>query len=185
MSRDVPDETRITGKIEQQRGTTYITEQGSYLKRTPQSFSVYDQDPRGPHDSIHFDKKSDGSIKVTETKDGKRTDSSCYLTTACLRVLMDEFNDDCYELTTLRWFRDRYVATNDIAMYYEIAPLVVMGIEALPAEQQKTIYTQIYEHVVRACIQFIERGDYDSAYKRYKDSILMLQNQFALSRPGR
>lgn len=184
MDYDVPEETKIVEKIQEQRGTTYVTEQGTHIKETPKSFSVYSGDPKEEHDSIHFNRQDDGSFKVTEKKDGEKTESSCYLTTACLRYLMDEFDDNCYELTTLRWFRDTYVDADDITMYYEVAPLIVMGIETLSTEQQKAIYTHIYENVVKACVKFIEDGDYSSAYKRYKDSFLALQNQFSLSGNG-
>ena len=35
------------------------------------------------------------------------------------------FDDNCYELTTLRWFRDKFVTKSDIQYYYQIAPIIV------------------------------------------------------------
>lgn len=59
-------ETKIVKVINEQGGKTYITEAGSYIKRTRSSFSVYDSNPQGPHKSIHFDILPDGSLRINE-----------------------------------------------------------------------------------------------------------------------
>lgn len=42
-----------------------------------------------------------------------------------MKMYADSFDDNCYELTTLRWFRDTYVSKDDIDKYYNIAPRIV------------------------------------------------------------
>lgn len=175
----IAKETKIIEKIVEQRSTTYVTEEGSHIKRTPNSLSVYSSDPREPHDgSIHFNENDDGTFTVIEKSNGEKTQSSCYLTTACLKHHEEYFDDNCHELTVLRWFRDKFVKTSDISMYYKIAPLIVSEIDTLSIEQQDTVYNEIYNNVVVACVQFIEKGEYDLAYERYKNSILALQKRF-------
>ena len=46
---------------------------------------------------------------------------------------MNEFDDNCYYLDILRWFRDNYVSLEDKREYYIIAPKVVETInESVP-----------------------------------------------------
>ena len=43
------------------------------------------------------------------------------------------------------------------------------------------IYSQIYFDIIEYCVKAIEQGQYDIAYKRYKDSILALEEKYARS----
>ena len=113
------------------------TEGGTYIrvdtdKRGKDHIDIYDQDPKGPHDeSIHITIKEDGSGTIT-TKSGdeprETTDTKCYLTSACMKYFQEKFDDNCYELTVLRWFRDNFVPKEDIEHYYEVAPIIVEAI---------------------------------------------------------
>lgn len=105
-------------------------------------------------------------------------DKSCYLTTACLKHLSEHFDDNCHELTVLRWFRDRFVKPSDVSLYYRVAPLIVEQIDSLPTQQQDAIYASIYENIVDVCVHLIESGQYEGAYKKYMSSTLELQKQF-------
>ena len=87
----------------------------------------------------------------------------------------ENFDDNCYELRVLRWFRDNYVSEFDINHYYEIAPIIV---EAINQEVKENII-YIYDNVVDYCIKQIENGNYKEAYSRYKNSILCFEEQFA------
>lgn len=63
----------------------------------------------------------------------KCTSIACYLTTACVEEA--GLADDCFELQTLRRFRDNVLAhmqggREDIARYYRTAPAIVARIEA-------------------------------------------------------
>jgi hypothetical protein len=66
---------------------------------------VYTDDPREPHDTIHIavdtDSKS-GHIIDTTNGDTEHTDFKCYLTSACMKHMKENFDDNCEELTILR-----------------------------------------------------------------------------------
>ena len=106
-----------------------------------------------------------------------QNNGGCYLTSACMRHMQDTFDDNCEELTILRWFRDKFVSKEDIEHYYKTAPVIVEAIDEI--ENNGKIYDQIYDNVVNACVNAIKQGDYDFAYTRYKSSILSLEEQFA------
>lgn len=142
---------------------------------------VYDSCPaeNPEHRSIHVNYDSDngkGSIVDTTSGGKETTDVSCYLTTACMRCLKKEFNDNCDELTTLRWFRDQFVSKDDIKHYYEIAPIIVEIINNL--ENNNEIYNNIYEKVVIACVEAIKKDDFEFAYNRYKESVLFFEDEY-------
>ena len=65
------EETRIIDVRREQGGTTYITAAGTYIKKTRNKFDFYSGDPRNPHDSIHINKNSDGSVTVYERINGR------------------------------------------------------------------------------------------------------------------
>lgn len=92
---------------------------------------------------------------------------------------LTNFDDNCYELTVLRWFRDNFVSKEDIKHYYKTAPMIVEAIEQ--EEHKDIIYNYIYDNVVDACVEAIENGDYDFAYNRYKESILSLEQTYLKS----
>ena len=141
---------------------------------------VYTNDPREDHKSIHIAVNSDdksGHIIDTTNGSTEHTDIKCYLTTACMQHFAQQFNDKCYELQLLRWFRDNFVSEEDIAHYYETAPIIVSAINQLP--NNNVIYSQIYFDIIEYCVKAIEHGQYDIAYKRYKDSILTLEEKYA------
>ena len=116
---------------------------------------------------------SDRDKKTKENKSGK----GCYLTTACMMHYLDNFDDNCYELRVLRWFRDNYVSKEDIETYYKVAPIIVEGIEE--EDKKDIIYNYIYDNVVDYCVKAIEEGDYEKAYTRYKSSIISFEETFA------
>ena len=155
------------------------------IKVTPYSngkgakIDVYNPSSRAvPHDTAHI-KVSDGKkVEIVTKVDGKKesTSGQCYLTSACMKHFQDEFDDNCYELTVLRWFRDNFVSKEDIELYYNVAPIIVQNIDALDDNEQ--IYNYIYSHIVEPSVKAIENGDYDFAYNRYKSSVLALNEQF-------
>ena len=106
-----------------------------------------------------------------------QNNGGCYLTSACMRCFQENFDDNCYELRVLRWFRDNFVSKEDIEHYYEIAPIIVESINK--EEKSDIIYDYIYDNIVDYCIEQIEQGNYDAAYSRYKNSIIALEEQFA------
>lgn len=163
----------------------YKNDEGVYIrvntdKNGRTHVDVYDDDPKGPHTSTHIniDKDSkDGNI-VQKGSDGEKTttDISCYLTTACMKHFKSAFDDNCYELTVLRWFRDNFVTNDDVKHYYRVAPSIVMEINN--EEHNNLIYDYIYDNVVEYSVTEIENGNYMNAYKRYKESILSLETHY-------
>lgn len=149
-------------------------------KRGKDHIDIYDNDPRDSHSSIHINWDSDtGKGNIVDTTDGDKetTDISCFLTTACMKYFKDKFDDNCYELRVLRWFRDNFVSEEDIAHYYETAPIIVEAINK--EEKSDIIYNYIYDNVVDYCVERIENGNYEEAYNRYKSSVLTFEEQFA------
>jgi len=150
-------------------------------KNDKDHIDIYDKNPREKHEeSIHITLEDEGNGTIT-TKSGdsgrETTDTKCYLTTACMKHMMETFRDDCEELTILRRFRDCYVSKEDIDHYYKTAPIIVESINRIP--NRDTIYRYIYDNVVRACVEAIKQGNYDFALDRYKNSTLVLEEQFA------
>lgn len=140
----------------------------------------YDKSPSDPsHKSIHTHINNDGSYSTQDNVNGstEKSSGSCYLTTACMKYMQELFDDNCYELTVLRWFRDNFVTKEDIKHYYEIAPIIVEAIDK--EEQNEVIYNYIYDNVVDYCVTQIENGNYKAAYNRYKNSILIFEETFA------
>lgn len=115
--------------------------------------------------------------KSGEHCDAFQSKSSCYLTSACVGYLGKP--DDCYELTTLRTFRDGYLKTTEegkaiVEQYYKIAPKIVEKIDA--SNKQKEYYEYIYS-VVKECVTCIEKGEQESALSRYRDMTIKLQTE--------
>ena len=142
---------------------------------------IYSPDSRSkPHDTVHVKVNYENKSYSTTTKvDGKKETSSgsCYLTSACMQHFNAEFNDNCYELQVLRWFRDHFVSEEDIIHYYETAPVIVEAINNSSNFQE--VYSDIYQNVVKFCVHAIELKQYDEAYERYKISILSLEEKYA------
>ena len=165
----------------------YTNDEGVEIRTSTDKYGkehidIYDSCPaeNSDHGSIHINYDSDtGKGTIVDTTDGDKetTDIQCYLTTACMRHLMDKFDDNCYELTVLRWFRDNFVSKEDIEHYYEVAPIIVETINK--EEKSDVIYNYIYDNIVYYCVEQIEQGNYDKAYNRYKNSVLTLEEQFA------
>ncbi|MBQ7837662.1 MAG: hypothetical protein IJ395_03470 [Clostridia bacterium] len=167
----------------------FVGKDGSEFKSTPYSdgsgykYDYYDSSTYGnaPHNSTHV--KSDLNENWDRTDNdrdnGTQTHSSgngCYLTTACMMHMQENFDDNCDELSTLRWFRDRFVSASDIEQYYEISPLIVKRINE--NSNKASIYSEIYKEVIVPCVNAIKSGNYEFAYTTYKNSVLKLKTLY-------
>lgn len=110
-----------------------------------------------------------------------QSDSSggCYLTSACIHT--KNLPDDCYELSTLRKFRDTYIKNSpngnkDIKDYYNAAPRIVDSINSQPDSDE--IWKRIYDQLIIPCVHLIETGKFQEAYDKYKGYTLMLKNTY-------
>lgn len=93
-----------------------------------------------------------------------------------MRNLKNNFDDQCYQLDILRWFRDKFVSQEEKEHYYEIAPIIVDEIEK--SDNKDNVYKYIYDNVVLYCVRKIEEDNFVEAYSRYKNSVLALEKQF-------
>ena len=164
----------------------YINDKGVTIKITTgkhrnDHISFYGGDVDKPHDAAHVNVNYEKGTWSSTThgpdkSDTKSSSGGCYLTSACMNYFQENFSDNCYELTLLRWFRDNFVSKDDIEHYYEVAPIIVEAINK--EEKSGIIYDYIYDNVVDYCVEQIEQGNYDKAYNRYKNSVLILEKQF-------
>lgn len=132
-------------------------------------------------DDYNAGKEPDQARYESNSKDNPSTgevqsNGGCYLTSACMEHFKSAFDDNCYELTVLRWFRDNFVSKNDIEHYYNVAPIIVAKINS--EEKSNDIYNYIYDSIIDYCVTEIENGHYEEAYKRYKESILALEKHY-------
>ena len=109
----------------------------------------------------------------------QRSSGGCYLTTAC--VDYKGLSDDCIELTTLRGFRDDYMAETekgkeDISEYYRTAPAIVESINK--SGQANEVYEQLYSDVIVPCVELIQDGKNEEAYEKYRDMVKSLEKQY-------
>ena len=102
------------------------------------SVNRYHDNGDGGHSHSHWNNKDDYNngkdSDWSRSESGKSSNPStgevqsnggCYLTTACMKHFKEKFDDNCYELTILRWFRDNFVTEEDVKHYYEVALSVV------------------------------------------------------------
>lgn len=109
---------------------------------------------------------------------GRDSSGGCFLTSACTEAR--GLPDDCYELTTLRAFRDGYMKSfpqgqADICHYYHTAPAIVAKVRTLP--NAKEVFDRIYEELVLPCVGLIEKGNNEEAYTQYRRYVKMLENR--------
>lgn len=93
----------------------------------------------------------------------------CYLTTACVQFY--NLPDNCYELETLRKFRDEYMNSTDegkslVDDYYKTAPKIVEKINSL---NNKSEYYEFIYQTIKRCVKLIELKDYATVQNIYKE----------------
>ena len=105
--------------------------------------------------------------------------TTCFLTTAC--VAAKNLPDDCYELETLRSFRDSYVKELEngeeiIKEYYDIAPKIIEAIEQEPDTDY--IFKKLFEELVQPCVHYIEQRQNEKAHALYEKTVLKLKEKY-------
>ena len=105
-------------------------------------------------------------------------DGCCFITTACVKSR--QLADNCEELTTLRNFRDTYIAKQEngetlIDVYYRLSPAIVAAINQ--QEDEEDIYLMLYGVICR-CVQAIKNQDYAYAMRTYMEMVLNLRDKF-------
>lgn len=112
-------------------------------------------------------------------KKGFRRSVFCYITTAVCRSLGRP--DDCYELNTLRDYRDSYLLSTDegremVQEYYNIAPTIVKRIDK-KAEADE-IYENIWKTYLSPCITMIENGKNEKCRDLYSSMVRKLEARY-------
>lgn len=103
----------------------------------------------------------------------------CFITEAVCRQQGKE--DDCYELTTLRRYRDRYLMRSGegqalVAEYYDTAPYLVQILNMQP--DAAGIYERLYRRFLSPCIRCIEEKNYEGCKHIYIDMVRSLQKKY-------
>ncbi len=110
---------------------------------------------------------------------GQNPCDKCFITTACVDTL--GLKDDCYEMTTLRWFRDNYMRSfqegkSDVNLYYKVAPKIIQAIKNTNTADEE--FKSVYNTWIVPSVKYIEKKQYKEAYQHYKDCILHLSNKY-------
>jgi hypothetical protein len=103
-------------------------------------------------------------------------DDGCFITTAVMKAQLEEFSDDCRELTLLRRVRDEYIAhlpngPEMLAAYREFAPVYVERISKRP--DAETVWKILYDEYILEAVKHAEAGHFRKAYLVY---LLMLES---------
>ena len=103
---------------------------------------------------------------------------SCYLTTACTEAM--QLPDNCYELQTLRKFRDEYLPQRHggrkmIEEYYETAPEIVDAINA--SGKGNEIFKGLYSEITEI-VSLIDNRKSEEAVLAYRNLTLSLEMQY-------
>lgn len=105
--------------------------------------------------------------------------SGCFITTAVCNYLNKP--DDCYELTTLRSFRDDWLVFQPegetlVEEYYKIAPVIVERIDCEP--NKDSIYSYVWNTYIKNCLVFIENNDKIKAKSLYIEMVNELKSKY-------
>ncbi len=104
----------------------------------------------------------------------------CYVTTAVCESRNQD--DNCYELSLLRNYRDNILAKEEggeeiIHQYYNVAPTIVKRINRL--DNSKEVYDSLYRNYILNCIKCIENKDYDECKQTYIKMVSELKSKYA------
>lgn len=118
-------------------------------------------------------------------RNGFRRSVFCYITTAVCQSLGRP--DDCYELNTLRSYRDNYLLSTEegrmlVDEYYNIAPTIVKRIDRQP--DSDTIYRDIWNTYLSPCIAMIENGENEKCRELYSSMVRKLEAQYLYLQEG-
>lgn len=107
-----------------------------------------------------------------------KSSGGCYITTAMCNYLGKQ--DDCYELTILRGFRDNWLYYQPdgeylIHEYYRLAPSIV---EELNHTQDKDIIYNQIKKCIYTCLSYIWRNQFNWAKDTYVSMIRFLSNKY-------
>lgn len=126
---------------------------------------------------------------IVHGKDGKiqkkvrpqESEEGCFITTACVNYF--GLDDECYQLQTLRKFRDNYLLKSTgnellVQQYYKIAPRIVRCINN--DKNRDDLFALVFLEINNACIA-IEKKQFNNAKSIYTKIVQQLLAHFKLS----
>ncbi|MBQ3665404.1 MAG: hypothetical protein II919_04795 [Lachnospiraceae bacterium] len=98
--------------------------------------------------------------------------SFCFITTAVCEKLGK--TDDCFELTTLRNYRDTWLINSDggkelIEEYYRIAPLIVSRIKT--SDKFDEYCQHLLTNYINPCLDMIAISEYEKCRDKYIEMV--------------
>ena len=123
--------------------------------------------------------KRDQQRRQQQNQSNAPKDEGCFITTAVCGSFGKD--DDCYELTTFRKFRDGWLMNQPdgkslIAEYYSIAPHIVDKINRLTDAAQ--IYKDLWQRYLEPCLNFIRSGDNVACKNKYVEMVRELKGKY-------
>ena len=122
----------------------------------------------------------DGRIQKTVRPEDTSDDGGCFITTACVNYY--GLNDNCYQLETLRGFRDSYLKASKsneklVKQYYRIAPTLVTLMQTDKNKDQ--LFKNIFSEINKAC-EAIDKKELEQAKNIYQNTVKHLLHYFKL-----
>lgn len=105
----------------------------------------------------------------------------CFITSAAVDIMGLE--DDCEELTSLRWFRDTYMLSDGekaakVAEYYFMGPLIV---NALQKQDDYTIFMEmLFNTFIIPAVKLLEELEYEKAEELYESMFITAKSKAGL-----
>jgi hypothetical protein len=120
----------------------------------------------------------DGNFSSRRSVSKEDDDGSCFITTACISY--HNLANNCYQLSTLRNFRDIYLSQTEegknlIKTYYKVAPKLVSSLNQ--SQNRNLIYNTIFRNINKAC-SLIEKGEMEKAKALYVNIVIKLHKKF-------
>ena len=147
----------------------YYVGKGSLPRRCPSCRTVRKNNTYPPSQNKRFQSETDSS----------NSGSYCFITTAVCEYLGK--TDDCYELTSLRNYRDTWLINQPdgemlIKEYYAKAPLLVSMLKT--SERYEEYCEILLLEYIRPCLAMIEKGLFDECKKKYISMEKYLESEF-------
>ena len=136
----------------------------------------------GP-DRIYREALAELNGKLQAVWECEAVDNPCFLTTAC--CLAFGRPDDCFELQTLRRFRDGWLLRQPfgpdvVSHYYAVSPPILSRLAASPEGKRKL--RVLYWTRILPCVALIRIGAYRRAYALYREMTGRLEREFLSGR---
>lgn len=115
---------------------------------------------------------NNSSNKINSSSNSSNRGSFCFVTTAICEKLGKP--DDCFELTTLRHYRDTWLINSEggkelIEEYYRIAPLIVSKIKTSDKFDDYCRY--LLTNYINPCLEMIAVSEYEKCRDKYIEMV--------------